>query len=1170
MKSSRISRVSGASCLVRMLLCALVLFAGSLPLGAVTNVTLNGLTSPTAADTNVTSVTVIGHGFPSGTIPPANVTVTLNPTTSGGGPTGTTTATAVTVESGTTEYVTFKVPTSVTVSAATSYQVSISGTTSTGNAFQSVNSSTLTVNAPVAITTSSPLPMGVVSDSYSQTLTATGGSGTYAWALTAGTLPGGLTLNTASGVISGTPTASGTSHFEIKATDSLHMPASKEFALTINHALVITTSSPLPAGAVGSNYSQALTAAGGSGTYTWAVFAGSLPGGLTLNAATGVISGQPTNTGTPKFEIRVTDGNQDTAAKLFSLTINAAIVITTGSPLPTGTVGVNYSQGLAATGGSGTYTWAVSVGSLPGGLTLNAATGLISGQPTMAIASNFTIQATDTNQATGSKQFALTVNAAIVITTSSPLPQGTVGVNYSQTVAATGGSGTYTWSVSVGSLPAGLTLNATTGLISGQPTTAIAANFTIQATDTNQARGSKQFALTINPAIVITTSSPLPKGTVGVIYSQTVAATGGSGTYTWAVSVGSLPGGLTLNATTGLISGQPTAAGTPSFTIQVTDSNQATAAKAFSVTIDAAPTITTPSPLPAGQVGIDYSETLTATGGSGQYTWSVSAGSLPAGLSLNSGTGLIGGLPTTAATFNFTIQVTDSNQATASQAFVLTINPAAQITTVSPNWGNAGKTLQATITGANTNFVQATTTASFGPGVSVGGAADGQPGPVTVNSPTSATAELAISITATTGPQTVTVATGMQQASLVNGFTIYSAVPTLTVLHSFAGAPSDGANLKRGVLIGSGGALYGATVFGGSLSNNGIVYSLTPPSGGGSWTEAVLHDFAGFPTDGAEPDGDFVSDNSGVLYSTTSIGGSYNSAQKGLGTAFSLAPPSGGGSWTETLLHQFSGSPADGANPYAGMVMDNNGVFYGTTFNGGASSDGSVFSLTNSGGTWTETVLHSFSGSDGANPHASVLIGAGGVLYGTTYYGGTSSDGTVFMLTPPGTPGGAWMETVLHNFTGSDGANPHAPVIIDSNGVLYGTALMGGSSGDGTVFTLTPPGTPGGAWTFALLHTFTGPPGDGGSPRAGLVFGASGVLYGVCANGGSSSFGTVYSLTPPASQGGSWTETILHNFISSDGANPYATLVIDGSGLLYGTTYNGGSANVGTVFTVTP
>ena len=210
----KISRIS-------LLLCASALLSGSLPLGAVTNVTLNSLASPTSADTNVTSITVIGHGFPSGTIPPANVTVTLNPTTSGGGPTGATTATTVTVASGTTEYVTFKVPTSVTVSAATSYQVSISGTTSTGTAFQSVNSSTLTVNAPVAITTSSPLPTGVVSDSYAQTLIATGGSGTYTWAITSGTLPAGLTLNTSTGVINGTPTASGVSHFEIKATDSL-------------------------------------------------------------------------------------------------------------------------------------------------------------------------------------------------------------------------------------------------------------------------------------------------------------------------------------------------------------------------------------------------------------------------------------------------------------------------------------------------------------------------------------------------------------------------------------------------------------------------------------------------------------------------------------------------------------------------------------------------------------------------------------------------------------------------------------------------------------------------------------------------------------------------------------------------------------------------------------
>src|ERR1017187_6371902 len=186
--------------------------------------------------------------------------------------------------------------------------------------------------------------------------------------------------------------------------------------------------------------------------------------------------------------------------------------------------------------------------------------------------------------------------------------------------------------------------------------------------------------------------------------------------------------------------------------------------------------ITTTSPLPTGQVGVNYSQTLTAIGGSGLYTWAVSVGSsLPGGLLLNSVTGLISGPPTTAAASNFTIQ------ATASQAFALTINPAASIQTLSPSSANAGLSLQVSITGSYTHFVQGTTVASFGPGIAVGGAAAGQPGPVTVASPTSATAEIAIGASAATGSQTVAVTTGAEQATLANGFTIQAAIPYISL-----------------------------------------------------------------------------------------------------------------------------------------------------------------------------------------------------------------------------------------------------------------------------------------------------------------------------------------------------------------------------------------------------
>jgi hypothetical protein len=294
-------------------------------------------------------------------------------------------------------------------------------------------------------------------------------------------------------------------------------------------------------------------------------------------------------------------------------------------------------------------------------------------------------------------------------------------------------------------------------------------------------QSSNAASLTVNALVAITTSSPLPTGTVGVAYSQTLSARGGTGQYTWSLSSGSLPGGLSLNPATGQIGGQPSTLGMFYCLVKATDSGHSSTSKTLALSIDPPLVISTSSPLPAGTVSVAYAQTLTATGGSGQYTWSVAAGVLPSGLSLTPANGLIAGLPTTAATSNFTMGVTDTNQAVASQPFALTIDSPAQLQTLAPDTANAGVSLQVSITGSNTHFVQGTTLASFGPGISVGTAAAGQPGSVTVTGPTKAIAQIAIRASATVESQTVTVTTGAEHATLVSGFTIGAAIPVISV-----------------------------------------------------------------------------------------------------------------------------------------------------------------------------------------------------------------------------------------------------------------------------------------------------------------------------------------------------------------------------------------------------
>ncbi|MDE1155945.1 MAG: putative Ig domain-containing protein [Acidobacteriaceae bacterium] len=548
---------------------------------------------------------------------------------------------------------------------------------------QSKQSTTITVNPAVAFV-GTPAS-GIVGTPYSYTVATTGGTGSVALSLVSGTLPDGLAFNSATGLISGTPTTEGTFTFVLRALDQSDLP----FSINLTATIVITTAATplavtpvtLPVGTVGTAYSAGLTATGGAAPYTWTVASGSLPSGLALTSG-GVVTGTPTAAGTSSFTAQVADSKGATVTESLSITVNPAaspLSITSGAP-PIGTVGVAYTMALAADGGTTPYTWSLLAGSLPAGLTLSSA-GAITGTPTAQGTSNFTVQVADSAGATATATLSITVDAEVttplVITSGAP-PSGTVGTAYTMTLGASGGTLPYAWSLSSGSLPSGLGLS-TAGVIAGTPIAKGTSSFVVQVTDSTGATATATLSITINAATT-TLSIPaitLPAGTVGSVYASSLSATGGTTPYTWGLASGSVPAGLTLSST-GSIAGTPTTKGTESFVAQVTDSTGATATVSLSITINAA-TIVLSIPattLPSGTVGTTYTSSLSATGGSSPYTWSTASGSLPAGLTLSS-SGAIVGTPTTKGTASFVAQVTDSAAATATVSLSITVNDAA-------------------------------------------------------------------------------------------------------------------------------------------------------------------------------------------------------------------------------------------------------------------------------------------------------------------------------------------------------------------------------------------------------------------------------------------------------------------------------------------------------------
>ena len=359
-------------------------------------------------------------------------------------------------------------------------------------------------------------------------------------------------------------------------------------------------------------------------------------------------------------------------------------------------------------------------------------------------------------------------------------------------------------------------------------------------------------------------------------------------------------------------------------------------------------------------------------------------------------------------------------------------------------------------------------------------------------------------------------------------------------LYAFGGSP-DGSNPQYVTLVmDSSGNLFGTTAYGGT-GNYGTVFELV--NSGGTYTEKILLNFN--YTNGGYPYAGLIMDSSGNLYGTTYFGGTY-----GGGTVFELV--NSGGTYTENLLYSFT-YKTDGASPYGALIMDSAGDLFGTTNRGGTSGYGTVFELVNSSGSYTERTLYSFAGSsDGAYPQAGLVMDSAGNLYGTTTSGGgTSNAGTVFELV---NSGGSYTEQVLHSFPSStgDGVSPLAPLVIDASGNLYGTTVSGGAQSAGTVFELV---NSSGTFTEKILYSFLGGTGDGGNPYGPVTFDSAGNLYGTTVDGGVSGGGTVFKLT---NNSGTFSESVLYPFSGSCGTNvgasPEGGLILDAAGNLYGIT----------------